>query len=181
MDEQSAGPRGGGNRSLQNKDTRTKQAFQMTDGCPKPGHRPSGSGQQFRAWAGTEDAPHPGLTWPRSSACPAGVGEWLTLHKGELTGCLGVCTKDAPRKYCFIWGSGAASGVGLWEEGRCLPTPRIMALGHWEEVGQKGIKAVFTARRGHKAPAGVSSLSRLPPWAGLRSRGDREGCTEQTE
>lgn len=43
-------------RSLQNKDIRTKQASQMTDGRPGAGRRPAGSGQQFRAWAGTEDA-----------------------------------------------------------------------------------------------------------------------------
>lgn len=110
--------------------------------------------------------PHPGLAWPRASACPAGVGERLTLHRGELAGCLGVRARDAPQT--ALLHPGRRDGrrrpqMELWEEGRCLPTPRIIALEHWEEVGQKGIKAVFTAHRGHKAPAGLATLSGLLP------------------
>lgn len=110
--------------------------------------------------------PHPGLAWPRASARPAGVGERLTLHRGELAGCLGVRARDAPQT--ALLHPGRRDGrrrpqMELWEEGRCLPTPRIIALEHWEEVGQKGIKAVFTAHRGHKAPAGLATLSGLLP------------------
>lgn len=59
--EQDAGwPRDYRECSLKNRDMGTAQAFQMTDGRPRMGCRPVGSGQQFRAWAGTKDA-HPSL------------------------------------------------------------------------------------------------------------------------
>lgn len=59
-DEQDARSRDCRNCSLQNKDMGPQQAFQMTDVCPGMVCRPVGSGQQFRAWAGTKDA-HPRL------------------------------------------------------------------------------------------------------------------------
>lgn len=61
-------------------------------------------------------------------------------------------------------GRPAASTDGALGRGALPPDTRIMALEHWEEVGQKGIKAVFTAHRGHKAPAGLATLSGLLPW-----------------
>lgn len=166
-DEQSAGPGSCRNRSLQNKDIRTKQAFQMTDGCPGPGRRPAGSSQQFRARAGTEDAPRPG---PRlasvvhlSSRC-RGMADSAPGGAGQVPGRPSQGRPQTVPLHPGRRGGQQLPQMGLWEEGRCLPTPQIMALGHWEEVGQKGIKAVYMTRGGSRPSlVGMSFLSRLPP------------------
>lgn len=152
-------------RSLQNKDIRTKQASQMTDGRPGPVAGP----QEAVSSSGPGPAPKTPSPQPRlaSRVRPSG------RRRGTADSAPGRAGR-APGRPCQGRPQTALLHLGrrggrrrpqmeLWEEGRCLPTPRIMALEHWEEVGQKGIKAVFTAHRGHKAPAGLATLSGLLP------------------